>query len=107
MLSFSQTDILKAFQAKCSQVGNFIQISLKFSLNISSNFLIGNKEGLQELHEAYQILLKIIMGAKNRFKKKSQVYIKGMLKRKSIVISLLGNSSNNQTFKADDSRVWW
>lgn len=48
---------------------NFSQVFPKYFVK----FLIGNKEGLQELHEAYQILLKIIMGAKNRFKKKSQV----------------------------------
>lgn len=73
VLSFSQTEILDAFQAKCSQVGNVIYIH-KLSLNSSSNSLSGNKEGLQEIHEAYQILLKIVMGAKNRFKKKSQVF---------------------------------
>ena len=47
---------------------------LNISLYISVNSFPGNKEGLQEIHEAYQILLKIIMGAKNRFKKKSQVF---------------------------------
>ena len=53
-----------------------------FSLNISVPSFPGNKEGLQEIHEAYQILLKIIMGAKNRFKKKSQellIYTKYVL----------------------------
>ena len=32
-------------------------------------------EGLQEIHEAYQILLKIILASKDRFKKKSKVKI--------------------------------
>ena len=32
-----------------------------------------NKESIQELHEAYQVLLKIILANKDRFKKTSKV----------------------------------
>jgi len=54
---FSEEEVLKAFQTKCSQVGR------------------GNVESLQEIHEAYQVILKILLASKDRFKKKSQATV--------------------------------
>ena len=54
-------------------------IPISQAANLQTNNLSGmrNVEGLQEIHEAYQILLKIILANKDRFKKKSKVHSLG------------------------------
>ena len=54
-------------------------IPISQAAHLQTNNLSGmrNVEGLQEIHEAYQILLKIILANKDRFKKKSKVHSLG------------------------------
>ena len=64
-----------------------------------------NKESIQELHEAYQVLLKIILANKDRFKKTSKViYVYEALLSQNHMVFFLGNSSSIEIFQNDDTR---
>ena len=64
-----------------------------------------NVEGLQEVHEAYQIVLKILLASKDRFKKKSKVNPRLNIQQIQINFQiLLGYCPDHKNVQDDDSR---